>query len=140
MVNARSKGQRGEREAIKVLQPIVDSVLGEGVAELERNLDQWRSGGFDIHGLEWMALEVKRQESKNLDSWWRQTVKQAGEDRVPVLMWRQNNNPWRFRVRTNVVTGGWSIGPLDVDMERGPFEVWFRHLIWWHSQKVDLGA
>lgn len=136
MVNARSKGQRGEREAIKWLQPIVDEVMGEGVISLERNLDQWRAGGFDVVGLEWMALEIKRRESFNLNQWWVQTVKQAGTDQVPVLLHRRNHQPWRARVLAPVVTGQWQCPPLVLDMEADQFETWLRYMIWWHKENT----
>jgi hypothetical protein len=82
---ARNKGQRGEREVIAVLQPIVNRVYLKYSFEpplLKRNLLQTREGGFDIMGLEWMALEVKYQEHENVNGWWRQTCKQAGTDLV----------------------------------------------------------
>ena len=131
-VNGRNKGKNGEREAIALLQPIVDSVYGDGVIELARNLTQTRGGGCDIEGLDWLALEVKRRESAFSLSWWQQTVHQAGPGQTPILMWRRNHQPWRFRVRTPVVTGGWQSGLLDVDMEREPFENYFVLMCHWH--------
>lgn len=80
---SRNKGQRGEREVIKLLQPTVTRCYmekGLDVPSLERNLMQSRAGGFDIVGLEWMALEVKRQEVLNVNLWWKQTCAQAGTD------------------------------------------------------------
>lgn len=134
MVNARAKGQRGEREAIKFLQPYVDHVYGEGVFVLERNLDQWRAGGFDIHGLEWMALEVKRQESSYSTSWWQQAVKQARPGQVPVLMWRRNHQPWRFKTLAPVVTGGWATPALAIEMDVATFPSWFEFMLRWHKE------
>jgi len=89
---ARNKGASAEREVIKLLEPLVRD-FGEG--KLFRNLEQTRSGGHDIIGLDWLALEVKRQETLSLDAWWQQTVQQAGESRVPVLIYRQSRQPWR---------------------------------------------
>ena len=80
---ARMKGQRGELEVVKLLQPTVTScymMKGLEVPQLARNLSQTRDGGFDIAGLEWMALEVKRQETLNVKAWWEQTCRQAGTD------------------------------------------------------------
>lgn len=99
----RNKGARGELELLKLLQPAVDSVLGVGKVLLTRNLVQTRDGGFDIEGLHWLALEVKRQESLSLGTWWQQAMRQAGSTRVPVLAYRQNNRPWRIRMQVDVL-------------------------------------
>jgi len=42
-INSRNKGAAGEREVAK----IIENLLG---LECKRNLDQWRSGGFDLEG------------------------------------------------------------------------------------------
>lgn len=103
MVNrAKAKGSKGEYDCINLLQPIVDKVYTEAgltPPTLKRNLEQTRSGGCDLIGLDWLALEVKRQETLNLNAWWAQTMasaKQIGAE--PVLMYRQNNKPWRIRM------------------------------------------
>lgn len=98
---ARDKGQRAERAAVALLQPIVDKVYALAEVpeadwpKLIRNLQQTQSGGFDIAGLEWLALEIKHQENLNIPGWWRQTLQQAGTTRVPVLMYKRNNVAWR---------------------------------------------
>lgn len=101
---SRNKGKRGEREIIAILQPVVTEAYktrgypDDWVPVLKRNTMQSDGGGFDIHGLEWCALEVKRAETLCLPAWWRQTLRQAGETKHPVLAYRQNGNPWRFRM------------------------------------------
>lgn len=95
---ARSKGQRGEREVAKLLQPVVNEVyVAAGFAPplFKRNLMQSREGGYDIVGLDWLALEVKRQETLNVNTWWKQTIEQAGEKQTPVLIYRKNHGKWR---------------------------------------------
>lgn len=118
---SRDKGQRGEREICKLLQPVVNEVYeSKGLLPpvLERNLMQTRNGGFDIAGLDWIALEIKRHETLQIPAWWAQTKEQAlvkqrsgggkgctaGEpqgqgsrpyERIPVLMYRKNRSPWR---------------------------------------------
>lgn len=82
---SRNKGQRGEREVIKLLQPTVSRVYVEAgfpMPELTRNLSQSREGGFDISGLDWLALEVKYQETENVKGWWEQACRQAGVDHL----------------------------------------------------------
>lgn len=98
---SRNKGQRGEREFIGILQRVIDEVFGEGVYELKRNLFQTREGGYDVTGLpeqyDLIAFEVKFQETLNIESWWKQTVEQAG-DKAPVLAFRQSRKKWRIMI------------------------------------------
>lgn len=101
---SRNKGARGEREIIELLQPVVtEAYAAQGypddwVPVLKRNTMQADGGGFDIHGLEWCALEVKRAETLCLPAWWRQTLRQAGQTKHPVLAYRKSHQPWRFRL------------------------------------------
>lgn len=90
----RNKGHDGEREIVKLLQPIVEMVLGE--KRLVRNLQQSRQGGHDICGLEFLAIEVKRCETLEIEKWWKQTLKQAemAGGSIPVLVYRQNRGKW----------------------------------------------
>lgn len=99
---SRNKGANGELEFLKLLQPVVDAVLGVGEVVLARNLMQTRDGGFDIAGLTWMALEVKRQEALSLGVWWEQTMQQASGGRLPILAYRQNNKKWKVRMLTAI--------------------------------------
>ena len=95
---SRNKGKAGEREVIQILQPVVNQVFSlfdEEPPRLQRNLLQADGGGSDIHGLEWMALEVKFHATLCVDQWWQQTVRQAGKNKVPILFYRTNNQPWR---------------------------------------------
>lgn len=93
--HSRRKGATGEREFI--------NEVGERLGlHLTRNLDQWRSGGFDIEGLDHMAIEVKRYEKVAfhlVKEWWDQTIEQAiRHRRVPVLAYRGDHQPWRVRL------------------------------------------
>ena len=93
------KGRNGEREVVKLLQPIVNRVCQEfeecDVARLQRNTLQSDKGGFDIVGIDWLALEVKRQEQLNINSWWLQTLTQTKTGQHPVLFFRQSRQQWR---------------------------------------------
>lgn len=117
---SRDKGQRGEREVIKVLQPTVSKVYIEAglpAPELARNLSQTRDGGFDIKGLEWMALEVKYQESENIKAWWEQTCRQAGTD---IFGMRSDQNQPQQMVGGSVVKRVGSSGKVGPDLIRTP--------------------
>ena len=131
-VNVRSKGQRGEREAAAVLNGWSDEVtgyLGLPSLVLSRNLDQTRLGGYDLTGIDWLALEVKRQENLSLPAWWRQAVKQAKGDQVPMLMYRQSRQPWRFLVRLKTYHVGPTLvqhGTVDAFLDMPHAKVWFQ--------------
>lgn len=146
---SRDKGQRGEREVCALLQPVVNDVYGrlgvQPVPTLERNLMQSRSGGFDIAGLEWIALEVKRHETLNVQAWWSQTKEQAKttlvyggqkglragtahvrvQAREPVLLYRQNRGKWNVRMygRLETSDGHFVKTPVTISLEA--FLVWF---------------
>lgn len=97
-VKSRNKGKAGEREVIQLLQPVVNmvySAFGEEVPRLQRNSLQSDGGGSDIHGLDWMALEVKLHKDASINAWWAQTVRQAGNRRTPILFYRTDRQPWR---------------------------------------------
>ena len=94
---SRRKGATAELEIIGSLQlAINDTVPASGIV-LQRNLVQTREGGYDVIGVPWLALEVKRHETLSLGVWWQQALSQAC-GRVPVLAYRQNRTPWRVRM------------------------------------------
>jgi hypothetical protein len=100
-INSRTKGRLGEREIIDLLQPIVNEVyltVEIPAPKLQRNSLQSDGGGFDIVGLDWIAIECKRCETLGVSNWWAQCVRQAGNDREPVLCYRQNGKAWRVQL------------------------------------------
>lgn len=106
---ACSKGKRGEQEVVRLLQPIVDKVFearGLDPVKLFRNKNQSALGGYDIDGIDWLALEVKRQENLNLNGWWKQAVKQASIGQVPVLIYKQNFKKWKIQMFGYLDCGG----------------------------------
>ena len=132
-VFARSKGQRAERAVIKLLQPIVDMVfegIGREAPDLERNLIQSHKGGYDIVGLDWLALEVKHQETLHLNDWWNQTVDQSRRNitlnREAVLIYKQNRTKWRVMMWGHLPLGERKVRcRVDIDLES--FLLWFEH-------------
>lgn len=107
-INARSKGQRGEREVISLLQPVVNRVAAAHSLTppvLQRNALQAHLGGNDIHGLDWISFEVKYCENEQLGPWWNQTLRQAAKNEaVPVLFYRCNNAPFKVMFRAYLNT------------------------------------
>ncbi len=54
------KGKRGERDVAKLLNPILERVCSNHEIpawKLARNLTQTQKGGFDLDGLDWIAIE-----------------------------------------------------------------------------------
>ena len=123
MKSPKAKGADGERE-VAALLTLWATEAGIAV-DTRRNLEQVRGGGHDLNGLEdyGMAVEVKRVEAKSIGSWWEQAVRQGEAVQcMPVLAWRQNRQPWRFRIRAYV----WPCtSEVDIDMERDQFRTWF---------------
>jgi len=126
-----NKGKRAEREVIKLLQPVIEEIykaVGLVPPELKRNSMQFASGGYDISGLDWFALEVKHHEQitpGKVDSWWAQTVGQTEIGCEPVLLYRSNHRAWRARVVTVLTIECEQVtGIVDIDYDL--FELWFR--------------
>lgn len=129
MVNVVTKGKAGEREAVKFLQPIIDEVaeaLGIEAPQLFRNQNQSALGGYDIDGLEWLALEIKRQEQLNLNKWWEQVNRACKSGQIPVVMFRQNRKQWRFLVNGYFHTGGEGFTVLRCEINKEDFIEWFK--------------
>jgi len=121
MLNSRIKGQVGEREACRLLGDII------GTLNLERNLEQVRSGGADILGVVGLCIEVKRQETLSLNSWWRQACEAAdNRGETPIVMFRQNRKPWRFLLPAYLLTVG---APGFIELQEPAFRCWLREWI-----------
>lgn len=163
----RQKGRKGEYEVLDLLQPVVDKVYQEAglhTVQLRRNENQTGRGvvrgmskegnevditGFDIAGLDWLALEIKRQENLNVTGAWTQckeaaAAKWKGEvlrdendnwilERIPVLIWRKNKERWKVRMFGYLTCdgglafdegcGGRIRCPVDIGIEA--FLLWF---------------
>lgn len=122
--NVKKKGARGEREVVALLMPVVNQVYSEcrlDAPKLQRNLQQYINGGADIAGIDWLAVEVKRQETLSLNRWWAQAVKQADDIRTPVVFYRQNKKNWSVLMER--IEGDPESGYIDVSVSR--FLQWF---------------
>lgn len=138
--SSRAKGARGEREVIQLLQPVVDAVckdLEQPTMVLRRNADQrYAPDQYDIIGLPWLAIEVKRVENlSGMNSWWSQVTAATGLYQIPVLFYRQNHKPWHIRTKlpvsilpgTNLRSHQSGAYPLEVvvDMKITEWLAWF---------------
>lgn len=99
----QNKGKRGEREVKDMfveLMQIAEQATGKvGVSErVKRNTTQSDRGGDDIVGIPLLSIEVKRQETLQLNQWWQQAVAQGNKQKLqPVLIYRQNRKAWRVQ-------------------------------------------
>lgn len=83
---SKSKGNRGEHEAARKMC----EVFGCNVA---------RAAAKDQVGLNGVHVEVKRRERLRLKEHVEQSVGDAKDDEVPVVMHRANRQPWLLTVR-----------------------------------------
>ncbi len=92
-INSRDKGARGERELAHVLrhfgyQDAIRGVQHDGLA-----------GNPDVLGLDKIHIEVKRVEHINIDNAMKQSIRDAREDEIPVVMHRRNNQIWKVTMK-----------------------------------------
>ena len=81
-MNIRTKGRAGEREVAKMLNDIVSDVNRElnnvvikgsvAAQPFQRNQNQSAVGGHDLSNPFGLAIEVKRQETLSINTWWEQ--------------------------------------------------------------------
>lgn len=122
------KGKRAERSVALLLNEMLTRLCTKHQIEplkLARNLKQTQCGGFDLDGLDWIAIEIKHHKVVALDSWWIQCCGQATSDREPVLIWKQHGGKWRVRM-----FGRLELTPLrklrvPVDISWDSFAAWF---------------
>ncbi|WYV98904.1 hypothetical protein [Stenotrophomonas phage CM2] len=77
-INIRAKGANGEREVATMMNEIVERVCKEEGLSLppkpviQRNQNQSAVGGSDLTNPFGYAIEVKRQETLAVNTWWKQ--------------------------------------------------------------------
>jgi hypothetical protein len=146
-INVRQKGAQGEREVAKMLNAIIVEVataMGyppervEAAARcVQRNQNQTAVGGCDLSNVFGIAVEVKRQQDLSIPAWWRQAVAAAERNNeLPLLIYRQNNKPWRVRTYAWLALpgsepGSWSrqkmiVAEFDVETFKSWFAEWVR--------------
>lgn len=128
-LTSRNKGKRGEREVIGILQPVVTSLyeeFGLEVPTLKRDTRQSDGGGYDITGVDWLAIEVKYQEgTPKLGKWWQQTLDQCGQRQTPVLFYRRNRCDWAVHMFAALHVGA-HMQTVAVSITVPEFMRWFR--------------
>ena len=87
MTNSRAKGKAGERELAKKLREFgVDARRGQQYSGA--------NGDADVVGLQGVHIECKRVERLNIDNAMQQSINDARELEMPVVMHRRNGKRW----------------------------------------------
>lgn len=87
MTNSRAKGAAGERELAKKLREF-------GVNARRGQQYSGANGDADVIGLEGVHIECKRVERLNIDNAMQQSINDARELELPVVMHRRNGKRW----------------------------------------------
>lgn len=91
-MNSRQKGARGERE--------IASYLREHGYEARRGQQfSGANGDADVVGLPGIHIEVKRVERLNLYDAMEQSVRDARDGEIPVVMHRKDRKEWLVTMR-----------------------------------------
>jgi len=86
-MNSRNKGAGGERELAKVLREYgYESRRGQQYSAA--------NGDADVVGLDGIHIECKRVERLNIDLAMEQSIRDAREGEMPVVMHRKNRKGW----------------------------------------------
>lgn len=87
-INSRDKGKRGELEIAHIMQGYgYDARRGQQFSGLQ--------GDADVVGVPHLHLEIKRVEHLNLDKAMEQSIRDARDGEIPVVMHRKDRQPWR---------------------------------------------
>lgn len=149
MIHVVNKGKEGEREVCRLLNGVLQEILTEmkGLDEqtraavrsiVQRNQNQSAVGGGDINLLG-LSIEVKRQETLSVDTWWKQAQASAARNGdKPVLMYRQNRKAWHVVMDGLLpVAAGYSVTTgARVTIDLDTFLRWFG---FWAERKISYG-
>lgn len=98
-INSRAKGNKFERD-------IANLIFDHLGIQCRRNLEQWRSGGYDVIGLDGWAIECKRHtviKDGHKQQFWAQAVAQAKQcDARPALIFKADRQPIRAMIHDGV--------------------------------------
>lgn len=89
-INSRTKGKVGEREAAFIINELFPN------ADAQRGV-QFKGGpeSPDVKSsIDGVHFEIKRTESINVYKYLGQAIRDAGENRVPVVLHRKNRGDW----------------------------------------------
>lgn len=87
-MNSRNKGAEGERELARILKDY-------GYPARRGQQYCGANGDADVVGLPGIHVECKRVEKLNIDDALAQSIRDAEDDEIPVVMHRRNKTPWK---------------------------------------------
>ena len=148
-LNSRNKGANGEREVVRLMNEIIAKVLAAdewddvvkatALGCIQRNQAQSAVGGHDLNGVFGMSVEIKRVENLQIEKWWQQCVSQSERNgEHPVLLYRQNHQPWRCLTLGHAPLPGGRLSSMRVQMEEAAFMVWFHQWVYYKMRSGDL--
>ena len=87
-INSRDKGKRGELEIAHIMQGYgFDAHRGQQFSGLQ--------GDADVVGVPFLHLEIKRVQALNLDKAMEQSIRDARDDEIPVVVHRKDRQDWK---------------------------------------------
>lgn len=91
-INSRAKGADGEREIASILRDYgYDARRGQQYCGA--------NGDADVTGLPGIHAEIKRVEKLNIYDAMAQSIHDARENEIPVVMHRRNHDYWKVTMR-----------------------------------------
>lgn len=146
-INIRQKGANGEREIQSALEYRVRKVARQIGVELpatpiiQRNQNQSAVGGSDLSNTFGLCIEVKRQETLNINTWWEQCCTAAKPNKeVPVLLYRQNGKKWKcvliVQIDLPVLNSQSCVMNARAEISWDAFLEWFEQ---WVMRKLEKG-
>lgn len=99
MANSDSKGKRGERELCRKLRKLGFGAIRSAQVSGVRNYDD---SADIITSIDAVRFEVKRGyedvsiTSKQFDDWLEKARAETPDDKLAILAWRKNRQPWLF--------------------------------------------
>ena len=96
MTNSRRKGKGGELEAAKILNELLPHAEARRSQQFKGDKT---AADLTCPGLPNMQFEIKRRQSMNLHTVMKKSLEDCGEDDVPVILHRKNNEEWLMTIR-----------------------------------------
>ena len=91
-MNSRAKGATGERELARKLREYgYEARRGQQYSGI--------NGDADVLGLQGIHIECKRVEKLNIDDALSQSIRDAKENEIPIVMHRKNHTEWKVTMR-----------------------------------------
>lgn len=87
-INSKRKGKEGELEVAHIFQDYgYDARRSQQFAGI--------NGDADVVGVPYLHLEVKRTQALHLDKAMEQSISDAKEGEIPIVVHRKDRQPWR---------------------------------------------